>query len=485
MFRYLKIFAMNRGIKISTFLLPAILISSCATDRIQVAHKEDIACITPNTRYDFGKNKPIRVIKSNNRKYSRYVYHVARNNVHNRYLSKNITGKDKLPGKLIYDFGENANSTILAYSEKTKQIFLQQVRNSSEINFYHYELKKLPDLAEPKAIIINPSQEDILSAINKVNNESGYSYVALKQEVIADIMPNESPDETRVSITGTVKSEQSQRTPFHKRETFILMMAILAGLIPISMIRVTPGLAANISFWAAMNPWKTRFMFAGLQVALGTTGVLLGEKFADNGIHFSVLSRDLLLGAFLTSSLLYPVKHTSIKLFKHSYLRQKAFDLALAISGFMLMVNAGNDPVLRASLTNMVNFKSHEQQNVKMLNDQSQAPKQLLYYQNYKQVQDEQTASQYKEPSRKLKIFYTVLAVLAAIGLGFLVAAAACGLSCNGMVGLAYVVGIGGAGLVIAFAIWLIKSIWHPKPKIRNKPAEGAFSTPRKGTVQI
>ncbi len=480
---------MNWGIKISAIFLSGMLIFSCAADRIQIANKADLACKTPKSRYDFGRNKPVRAIKSNNRKYSRYVYQSAWNNTHNSYLSKIISGKDKLPEKFIYAFRENTNSPILANSEKNEQMFLQQTGKSSEIKLYHYELKKPPDpveiIIEPKDIIINPSKEYRQSVINKVNNESGYSSAVLKQEEITEIMSDESSDETRVSMPGTVKSEQSQRTPFHKRETIILMMAILAGLIPLAAIRATPGLTANISFWAAMNPWKTRFMFAGLQVALGTTGVLLGEKFADNGIHFSVLSRDLLLGAFLASSLLYPVKHTSIKLFKHSYLRQKAFDLALAISGFMLMVNAGNDPVLRASLTNMANFKSHEQQNVKMLNDQNQVPKQLLYYQNDKQVQDEQPASPYNEPSRGKKIFLTVLAVLATLVLGWLVAAAACGLSCNGMVGLAYVAGIGGAGLVVAFAIWAIKSIWHPKPKKRIKPAEGTYSTPREGTLQI
>jgi sterol desaturase/sphingolipid hydroxylase (fatty acid hydroxylase superfamily) len=148
------------------------------------------------------------------------------------------------------------------------------------------------------------------------------------------------------------------------------------------------------------------------------------------------------------------------------------------------MVNAGNDPGMRASLTNMVSFKGHQQQNVNILNYNSQKPKQLLYYPNDNQLQDEQTAPQKKETSRGLKSFYTVLAVLAALALGFLVAAAACGLSCNGMVGLAFLVGIGGGGLVIAFAVWLIKSIWHPKHKKRIKPSEGTDSIPQEGALQ-
>ena len=480
---------MSRGISISTIILSAILISSCATDRIQVAQKKDLDCKTPKTRYDFGKNKPILAIKSNNSKYFRYIYHASWNNTHNGYSSKNIFGKDKHPEKIIYSLGETKNYIILTNSGINELMFLQQILKTSEINLYHYELRKLPDpiriINEPKDIIISPSQEDILFPKNKVNNESGYSYVVLKQEDVDGIIPNESSDEARVSVMNTVKSDQSQKTPFHKSEIFILMMAILGGLIPLAAIKASPKLASNISFWAAMNPWKTRFMFAGIQIALGTAGVMLGERLADNGIHFSDLSRDILVGAFLTSSLLYPVKYSSINFFKHSYLRQKAFDLALALSGFMLMVNAGNDPGMRASFTNMVNFKGHEQQNVNMLNYNSQKPKQLLYYPNDKQLQDEQTAPQKKETSRGLKILYTVLAVLAALVLGCLLAAAACGLSCNGMVGLAYLVGIGGGILLIGLAIGVIKSIWHPKYKKRIKPSEGTDSIPQEGTLQI
>ncbi len=56
------------------------------------------------------------------------------------------------------------------------------------------------------------------------------------------------------------------------------MMAILAGLIPLATIKASPKLASDISFWAAMNPWKTRFMFAGTQIAMGTAGFMLGES---------------------------------------------------------------------------------------------------------------------------------------------------------------------------------------------------------------
>lgn len=477
---------MSKFISISIIFLSGILISSCATDRIQAAREKNLACITPKTRYDYGKNIPIRAIKSNNRKYARYVHKTAWEKSLAGHLSKNITKKAKDGEKLIHALGKTGNFNIVTHSRISEQMFIQQILKNSENSLSHYGLRELPD---PVRLINEPtdiqsfSRDDIIYSSNKINNESGYSYSGLSREDLAVIMPDESADEAGESVHNAKKSDLSQKKPFRKSETFILMMAVLAGLIPLAAIKATPKLAENISFRAAMNPWKTRFMFAGVQIAMGIAGVLLGKRLADSGIHLSDLSRDLLLGAFLTSSLLYPVRNTSIKLLKHSYLRQKAFDLALAISGFMLMVNAGNDPIMRASLTRMVSFKSHEQQNVNMLTAHSQASKQLLYYQNDKQVQDEQKAAQKKEKTRKISL--TILAVLGAVLLGFLLAAAACGLACEGMEGLAYVVGIGGGILLITLAIWGVKSIWHPKNKKRIKPSEGNFSTPQEGTLQI
>ena len=467
-------------------MLSAILIFSCATDRVRATREKDLACITPKTRYDYGKNIPIRAIKSNNRKYARYVHNTAWRKSHTGYLSKNITGKAKDAGKLIYAFGETGNYNIVSRSQINEQMFIQRILESSENNLLNYGLRELPDPVrltnEPKDIV-SFSRDEIPFPINKVNNESGYPYSVLRQKDRYDIMPDETDDESGVTIQNAIKSDQSKKTPFRKSETFILMMAVLAGLIPLAAIKATPKLAENISFRAAMNPWKTRFMFAGIQIALGAAGLLLGKRLADNGIHLSDLSRDMLMGAFLTSSLLYPVRHTSVKLLKHSYLRQKAFDLALAISGFMLMVNAGNDPGMRASLTSMVSFNNHEQQNVNMLNAHSQASKQLVYYQNDKQLQDEQTATQKKEKSRKIGL--TILAVLGALVLGFFLAAAACGLACEGMEGLAAAVGIGGGFLLITLTIWAIKSIWHPNQKKRIKPSESNYPAPQEGTLQI
>ena len=479
---------MCRKIRIFTVILFAILIASCATDRIQIAQKEGLDCKTPESRYDYGRNKPIRAIKSNNRKYIRYAYRTDWRSAHNGNSAGNLIRKEKQPEKLIYGLGGAKNYHMPAYSGINELMFFKKIPNSSEINLYYYELKTLPEPAriidEPGEINNSPSQENIIFPLNRANNETGYSYVFPMQEDTDEIMPDEFSDESLGSYLNNSKSDKSQNIPLHKSGNLILLLAALAGLIPFAAIKAKPKLARSISFWTAMNPWKTRFMYAGIQIALGGSGFLLGKQLVENGIQFSDLSKDLLLGVFLTSSLLYPVRYTSVKLFKHSYLRQKAFDLALALSGFMLMVNAGNNPEWTSSLMNMINLKGNEQSNVTMLIDHSQTPKQLVYFQNGNLLQDEKPVPQNRERGPGINILLTILAVLAALGLAYLLVLAACGLSCNGMEGLAYLVGIGGGLLLIGLAIWVIKSIWHPKHKRRPNPSEIPDPIQSEGTLQ-
>ena len=86
--------------------------------------------------------------------------------------------------------------------------------------------------------------------------------------------------------------------------------------------------------------------------------------------------------------------------------------------------------------------------------------------------------------NRGMKDLLSFLIVLAALGLGFLLAVASCEIYCNGMVGLSFLVGIGGGVLLIVLEVGLIKSIWHPKPKNRIKPSETNDQIPQGHTLQ-
>jgi len=256
-------------------------------------------------------------------------------------------------------------------------------------------------------------------------------------------------------------------------------------LIPFAVIKAKPALATNISFWAAMNPWKTRLMFAGTNTAMIAGGLMLGGYLADGGVHFSDTSRYLLMGTFFASSLLYPYRNSTNPILRYSYSKQKAFDLAVAVSGFMLMVNVGNDPKAMATLTGLVSNDNNNRQYENTLNSYGHERQNLVYYETAGQPQDEQMTAEQEKIIHKRKIGYTILISIAALAAAFGVAAAACGLSCNGLGALAVLTGIGGGALVIGLTIWAIRRIWRPKSGTRTKPPKVTEPVLAKGSYRV
>lgn len=469
---------MSSRIRFSSFILSAILFASCATDKIHYARQADPDCKTPETRYDYGKIMHAREIKSNSRRYSRYAYHADKRKRHTGFSALNPAEKKKNAETIIFSNGEMKVLRPGTISGINELAFFEVTSKIPVVSLFYKGLKEMPvpEIAIndfPEVVIIGTSEE-LPSIFESSDSESERSYVQLQMDVEDEV------------LSGAGDTDKTRDNPFHGNMDYILLMALMAGIIPFAAIKAKPGLANNISFWAAMNPWKTRFMFAGAQVALGASGILLGASLADSGMHFTDLSKDIMLGTFLTSALLYPVRHASVRLLKHSYLRQKAFDLALAMSGFLLMINVGNtNPALTSDFNIMAGFKANIDQNVRLLDDQNQIRRSVTYVRGEKELMVEQDIVQKKEMSKGTKIALTVLTIIAGLGLGFLLAAAACSLSCNGMEGLAYLVGIGGGILLITLAVLVIKRIWNPKHKNRAKPSGVPGALPAEGTLQV
>jgi len=477
---------MSRGIIISAVILSALMITSCATDKIQVKRNNDIACKTPESRYDYGK-KTMRSAKIKDRKRSGSGFITARNNRLKGSAVKGTSGKGNNSVRSVNEAIKVSNNNQLSYSALSEQKLNQDIPGSIYLDLPDYELINL--IAEQQRI----NNQDFLNAeqplyvkqistdqadIEPFSGESGPGQVNIDNIQLA------RSSEIDEMILNTGRLGNSEDIPAGESEYIFLLMALLAGLIPLGIIKANPKLAANISFWAAMNPWKTRLMFALINTGLITSGLLIGKHLADNSIHFSNLSKDLLFGVFLSSVLLYPEKHTSIKLLKHTYLKQKAFDLALAVSGFMLMVTAGNDPDMRASFTKLTDLKSTEQQNTVKSFDQSKTTGQLVIYKNEDHQQDQANSYIEEEKLMKRKTGLRILTVLGAIILGVAVAGGACALECNGMTGLAVATGVGGGVLIIVLAAAAFKAIRKLQPKKEIKPSEGTGTAPGESVLQ-
>ena len=243
-------------------------------------------------------------------------------------------------------------------------------------------------------------------------------------------------------------------------------MTLLAGCLSFTSIRNKQNFSRNLSHWASLNPWKTRFIITGIHILTGTAGIILGKKLAESATSFSDISKNLTVAIFLTTALLYPVRKAPGKLFKHTYLRQKTHDLALFLTGFILMVNVGNHySKLMPSFASIFDAKNLSKQNELPAVNTIQSPTQLMFYQSESQIQKELPVPHHKGSGIGVKILLTVLALAAACGLGYGLAVLSCSIACSGSEGFAALVGIVGGITIIGLLIWALKSIFKPKPK--------------------
>jgi hypothetical protein len=477
---------MTRRMIFSTVILSALMITSCATDKIQVKRNNDTACKTPESRYDYGK-KTMRSAKIIDRNRSGSGFITTRNNRLKGSSVRKNPRKDTGPVNPMNETTTIRVSNQLLNQTNNEQTLNQDIPGSFYLGPRDYELLSFPvnqqRIINPGDLIINQSSNARLVSDEKPDIKSINLDSDPGQVNINNIQLARSSDKDEM-ILNTGRPGNSKAIPAGESEYIFLLMALLSGLIPLGIIKANPKLAANISFWAAMNPWKTRLIFALINAGLITSGLLIGKHLANNNIHFSSLSRDLLFGVFLSSILLYPEKHTSIKLLKHTYLKQKAFDLALAVSGFMLMVTTGNDPDMRASFTKLTEFKSSEQQNTVKSVDQSNTNGKLVLNKNENLRQDQADSYIEEEKLMKRKTGLRILTVLGAIILGVAVAGGACALECNGMTGLAVATGVGGGVLIIVLAAAAFKAIRKLQPKKEIKPSDSPGSAPGEGVLQ-
>ncbi len=414
-----------------TRIMFAVLISSCAANRIDHLTTPDqlseiksghfkgseIACASPGIHYPGHNDKAFRSGQSPKHRPAELALHKSRKTKNN--ISSARTSRKQVKNILLYRerLGENIAMDL------------------PEIN--------LPEKQKP--------------------NTPAFSLVTLNQKDKDKTVSNKYPAKNRIPVLIHINPNQPKLQPYHKWESFIYLTVILAGLLSLTGFRITPDLAGNISYWAALNPRKSRFIISVIQIMTGMAGLIIGMKLAYMGNHFSDLSKSIVAATFLTSVLLYPVRKSRIRLLKRTYFRQKIHDLVLFFSGLMFMVYAGNSYSKQInSLTNLGGKQEFrdQQEYVQLEKDQPHDP--TVFLQNANLEQDKPATPPKDRWNVGLKAFFTVLA---AVLLGFGVAALSCELSCSGLNGLAIIVAILGAALIAFFLYFSMKAIFNPKHK--------------------
>ena len=319
-------------------------------------------------------------------------------------------------------------------------------KNISSVNFSKTQPKDILVYRESLGEDISLNLPEINLPLKQTFNISSYSPPILKHEVKENTLTINYLEKFRIPILTQINQNQPKLPPSHKRENLFYLMVLLVGSLSLAGLKYTPELAGNISYWAALNPGKSRFIISIIQIMTGMAGLILGIKLADTGTHFSDLSKGIIGVTFLTSVLLYPVRKSRINLLKRTYFKQKIHDLVLFITGFVFMVYAGNHYSRQiSSLTNIAGKQQYlEQEYYQLEKDQSRNPQEFFYHANH--TQDMPAQPPEKGWSKGEKVLLTILTFMAATGLGYGVAVLSCELSCSGLNGLAVSCGHWGRG---------------------------------------
>jgi hypothetical protein len=237
----------------------------------------------------------------------------------------------------------------------------------------------------------------------------------------------------------------------------------------------------NLSFWAKTHPLKARWLIALAHCALFPLAGLLGFLLFLDDFGHSPLTLDVCLTLFLLGVVFYPLKGAKHLLWRHSYRRQKAFDFAVLLSGFLALASFVGlklaQPIAyqsagRATHTATLVAGSAKEKaahwakktNWRALRKHAHALKSELRAAEKFGKADGQKA---------LKVVGTIFVLLFAIALMAGVSVLACELSCSGQEGAALLVAVGGFALIVFLAVWAIRGIWKRGKKSSATPATG------------
>jgi len=247
-----------------------------------------------------------------------------------------------------------------------------------------------------------------------------------------------------------------------------------------------------LSTWAKAHPIKARLIIIASNLVLALLAYFVGNELRDLDISFSSTVFFSISLMFIAVAFVYPHKKDKPVTFsiRYTYAFRKCCDMLAVACSFCLLCCLANNPQLApvydvhsannstapaktvkptaqeilSSLKNGRDKKSLSRTEKRIL--KKEFKHQLKVYAAAKLGGDRRTAEE---------AFLTLLAIFAALGLLYLVAAAACSLSCSGSDAAAAFVAIVGTIGVIWLLVYVIKRIYHPrnrdKPNTKDQPA--------------
>lgn len=228
----------------------------------------------------------------------------------------------------------------------------------------------------------------------------------------------------------------------------------------------------TISFWAKNHVPQAQVILVLLKISLGLLAIYAGLLLTNTGYFTQLRSLYIFAAVAAISAFTYPNKYRPTANF---YRKQKTRDFLISLCAFCLLAGVTNrlDMPLQQSgnLANASSIMHHgnaaqiisslEHRNKKTL---SRKEKRILKKEFFTQVKIYAKASLLNDKVAKGESWKTILVIIGALGLLYLVTALSCSLSCNGAEGAALVVGILGLAGIIWGSIALINRIYRGPP---------------------
>lgn len=240
-------------------------------------------------------------------------------------------------------------------------------------------------------------------------------------------------------------------------------------------------IALNFSKWAKKYIAASRIIIVFSHVLLTIIAVFLSFMFRDFGISLGSTIQWVLISVYLIALFMYPSKNQKVTGYdkRQFYIRQKTCDLLLISATFMLIVQQGNQALIFQNIPLLNSFSTKTQAAVPVrisnsMKDSSELSNPDINKKNSPNVLKKDLRKRLKTQLSELvrangnytqgeKLGLTILAILGAAALLFLIAMLACNLSCSGAEGAAILIGVVGVGAVAFLFIKLMHSIYRKK----------------------
>ncbi len=265
---------------------------------------------------------------------------------------------------------------------------------------------------------------------------------------------------------GSVPYRNNKKENKKSQDVIFAILGGFIGLLTFGAFKIGEKKIKNISYWANNNKWKSRGALTGIKLFLGTLGVYFGSVLFKNDIIITNTITNALMMASLLTAFLYPVRQKKGEKYRIQYARQKTFDLALSMSGFMLMASVGNQASASKDYFPIVSEFNHQiDKKVDLFVPNSFYASSGSLNLSLRMNEKDNVKENAKDSSGEVigKIFLTILAFALFALLEALILGLSCSLSCNGSEAAAIIVGVGGTVLNVLLLVAIMRAIFKKK----------------------